>query len=290
MMVIRSHEMEKMYLCYGLNALSRAHESNYFIDGHRGGAIISGVYLCQENEVEPGLSSTIAAILDERWTKTGLCAPFQDEGADRSLLQKILDSMQNSGSVLREAGHNVILSALALKAFRDVPKAISPARVEGICRLIESFSVTHVLPGEAVSLPDFENRAAFANFILKEFVQCTQRFSGRGQGWSGHLLTYSRAILDLVDLGYQETARRVRDGFTIYIQRIRSGPQEIDQQRPEHLPTDLYQLQTAYWEQREGDLNPGHKIKYPNGFYGLFGLADDEAIRQQSLDAAYRIF
>ena len=40
------------YLLCGLNALSRAHSHDYFEDGHRGGAIISAVYLCKENPVE----------------------------------------------------------------------------------------------------------------------------------------------------------------------------------------------------------------------------------------------
>jgi len=37
--------LNKQHLIHGLNALSRAHEGNYFNDGHRGGAIISGFYL-----------------------------------------------------------------------------------------------------------------------------------------------------------------------------------------------------------------------------------------------------
>jgi hypothetical protein len=281
---------ENQYLRYGLNALSRAHEMNYFADGHRGGAIVSGVFLCRENEVEPGLLDTIAAILDKRWTQTGLCAPFPDEDADPPLLQKILDSMEESGGNLREAGHNVILPTLALKAFRDVQEAISPARVAGICRMIETFKVTPVPPGEPVSLPDLADRAAFANFILNEFVQCTGRFHGRGQGWSGHLLTYSRAMLDLVELGYAETARRVLDGYKEYIRRIRLGPQETDKYYEEHLPIDLAPLQIGYWQQREGDLNLGHQIKYPYGFYGLMQMADDEAVRYKCLEIVYRVF
>jgi hypothetical protein len=33
--------LEESYLVRGLNALSRAHETNYFRDGHKGAAIIA---------------------------------------------------------------------------------------------------------------------------------------------------------------------------------------------------------------------------------------------------------
>ena len=281
---------EKKILTDGINALSRAHTLNYFVDGHRGGAIISGVYLCQENSVEAGVPKAIGKILEERWVNSALCAAFPQENVDPTLLQKILYSLEQSASVLREAGHNVILPTLALKAFRMVPGAVTPARVAGICRMIEAFKVTKVPPSKAASLPDLEDRTAFANFALREFVQCTQRFSGRGQGWSGHLLTYSRAMLDLVELGYADTARQALPGYRLYIQRIRSGPQETDKPRSEKTPTDIFPLQSAYWSQREGDLNLGHQIKYPYGFYGLFNWADDKTIQHESLQAVSRVF
>ena len=280
----------KKYLTFGLNAVSRAHTMNYFVDGHRGGAIISGVYLCQENEGEAGLPNQIASIIDERWSTSALCAPFPSEPADPTLLSKILTSLHTYASDLREAGHNIILPTLALKAFRDVPEAVTPTRVNGICQMIDSFTKTEIEPTSSIDMPDLQNRSAFADFILTEFVQCTQRFTGRGQGWSGHLLTYSRALLDLIDLDYVDTARQAAAGFQLYLQRIRSGPQEIDKPRPEHIPIDVFPLQAAYWNQREGDLNLGHQIKYPYGFYGLLGWAGDKMIRQKALAAAYRVF
>lgn len=281
---------DKAYIFAGLNALSRAHSLNYFADGHRGGAILSGIFLCRENIIDPGVSNIIERIIKEHWVNTALCDAFPRETAEPTLIQKILHSLQKSASSLREAGHNVILPSLALKAFRETPEAITPARVDGICQLIEAFKITEIPPGEAVSLPDLEDRAAFANFVLEEFIQCTQRFYGRGQGWSGHLLTYSRALLDLVELGYMDTAWQAAAGFQLYIQRIRSGPQETDKPRPENAPAAVFPLQSAYWAQRKGDLNLGHQIKYPYGFYGLVTLADDKKILRVSQESASRIF
>jgi len=280
---------EKLYILAGLNALSRAHTLNYFVDGHRGGAILSGIFLCQENNIEHGAQQAIAAILD-KWVGTPLCAPFPHETVDPTLLQEILHSLQENTSILREAGHNVILPSLALKAFRQSPEAVTPSRVVGISRLIEAFKITEIPPGETVSLPDLEDRAGFANFALTELVHCTRRFTGRGQGWSGHLLTYSRAMLDLVELGYSDTAQKALPGYQQYIQRIRSGPQETDKPRPENTPTDVLPLQDTYWKVRSGDLNRGHQIKYPYGFYWLYSWVDDLDLQRESLGAVSRIF
>lgn len=282
--------LDNRYLLYGINALSRAHEFNYFLDGHRGGAIVSGVYLCRENDIEAGVADQVAALIDEHWSHTALCAPFPAEDSNPALLSQIINCIQAHLAGLREAGHNVILPTLALKAFRDVPEAITPSRVNGICRLVESFTITDV-PGDAiVELPDMRDFASAANFILSEFVQCVARFIGRGQGWSGHLLTYGKALLDLRDLGYEALASQAEEGFKIYVRRIRMGPQESDKPRQEHAPTDLFPLQEAYWRARVGDLTFGHQLKYPYGFYGLMTHAQDPEIKRQCLHVAYRLF
>jgi hypothetical protein len=62
-----------------LNALCRAHLRDYLADGHRGGAIISGVYLCRENEAEPDVADPIATIVEKQWAATDLCSPFVAE-------------------------------------------------------------------------------------------------------------------------------------------------------------------------------------------------------------------
>jgi len=281
--------LDRECLLYGLNALGRAHETDYFLDGHRGAAIISAVYLCRENAVEPGVAGIIANLIDEQWARTELCAPFAPEGSDPGLVDRIVECLSDNLAGLRQVGHNVIFPSLALKAFRDVPEAITPSRVTGICRLIESFTVTDVPMGEDVELPDMDDQVVAAEFILGEFVPCTERFVGWGQGWSGHLLTYGKALMDLREQGYADLARQAEDGFGIYIRRIRMGPQEGAKHWEEHSPTDLTPLQERYWQEREGDLRFGHMLKYPYGFYGLMKFAKDPEIRRQCLGAAYRV-
>ncbi|MHC4442053.1 MAG: hypothetical protein ACYTF1_07365 [Planctomycetota bacterium] len=282
--------LDNQYLLLGLNALSRAHKMNYFDDGHRGAAIISAFYLCRENEIEEGASEAITRKIDERWTHTELCAPFPDEDSDFDLINKIISTMKKNIGGLRQAGHNVIFPSLALKAFHDLPEAVIPSRVDGICRLIKCFHAQDVPMHESDDIPPMDDPAAAAEFILKEFPRCTESFSGRGQGWSGHLLTYGRALMDLGQLGYRDLLKKAEEGFRIYIRRIRLGPLQSDKSWKENRPTGLFPLQAAYWDERQGDWNLGHILKYPYGFYGLMNLAKNTDLKRRCLAEAYRIF
>ena len=85
--------LEQDYLIRGLDALSRAHETNYFTDGHRGAAIVAAYYFCREVDVEPGVADVIRDMIDAHWTHTDLCAPFPDETPAPALVDRILASM-----------------------------------------------------------------------------------------------------------------------------------------------------------------------------------------------------
>lgn len=282
--------LENQYLRYGLNALSRAHQFNYFEDGHRGAAIIAGVYFCRENPVKAGVSEKIASIIDERWASTRLCAPLPDEDPDPGLLRDVLDCTSEHLEGLREAGHNAIFPSLALKALHDVPENITGSCVSGLCRLISCFHVSDVPLAEDVQLPPLDDESTFAEFVLDEFVRCVKRFTGRGQGWSGHLLTYAQALFDLREYGSPTVARQAAGGFRIYVRRVRLGPQPSDGKYDEHSRLQHYPLDLDYWEERKGDLRLGHKLKYPYGFYGLMSKAKTAAIKRRALEMAHRIF
>ena len=189
------------YLTRGLDALCRAHETDYFLDGHRGGAIIAAYYFCREAAVEEGVADSAQDIIDHHWTHTDLCAPFPSETPDLSGIGKVVESLERSMVGLRQAGHNVILPTLALRAFRDAPDAVTPARVEGVVKLIDSFaSIEDVTLEEGDESPEWADPVAAAEFILAELLRAMDAFDGRGQGWSGHLLTYGRALFDLQSL------------------------------------------------------------------------------------------
>jgi hypothetical protein len=284
--------LDEKYLQYGLDALSRAHLLNYFADGHRGAAIIAAYFFCHEVQVEPGVSDILRVLIDNQWVHTPLCEPFPSEGCDAEGIERILAVLEGNISYLRQAGHNVIFPTMALKAFSKLPELITPSRVQGICKLIEAFSTSEPLTlepnDEAVN---FNNTAVTAEFIFSELLRTIDAFDGRGQGWTGHLLTYGRALLDLRQLGYIRTAKLGEEAFSLYIKRIRMGPLDTDRPRPEHKPGELLPYQSGYWElRRDLSLNLGHSIKYPYGFYGFMPLVNNHELVRRCLNEIYHIF
>ena len=164
--------------------------------------------------------------------------------------------------------------------------------MEGLCRLVEAFTVAEdIRLDESDRIPGLGRPPAAAEFVLGELLQAIPAFDGRGQGWSGHLLTYGRALLDLRQMGYEALAIKGEYAFKLYIKRIRMGPLSTDVPRPEHPPSVLRPHQRAYWELRENQpVGIGHVFKYPYGFYGLMGLAQDPDLRDRCMQAAYHIF
>jgi hypothetical protein len=283
--------VDDRYLKAGLNALSRAASMEYFTDGHRGGAIVSAVYLCREVDVESEVSGLLGERIDKMWAGTELCGAFPVEKPQPELVDRIHETMAQHAQGLRQVGHNVILPTLALRAFHDVPETITESRVDGVCRLISQFTVYDLpIPETPVALPHPADKRAYSEFVLSEFVACCERFIGRGQGWAGHLLTYARALMDLVDLEQQDLANRMLDGLTTYFQRIRMGPQDTDVPRDKHKVAEWTPLQSSYWANKTGDWRLGHVLKYPYGFYGLMKHAEDVTLKRECESVAYRIF
>ena len=281
--------LDKRYLALGLNGLARAASTDYFTDGHRGAAIIAAYYLCRENHLRPPAEQTLAGLVDDRLASADRCGPFPAERPDPQLRFRLVECMARNAAHLRQAGHNVIFPTLALRAFTEMPEAVTPARVSGICRLVEAFKVADAPVDDSATRADLAGPVGAAEFILSEFVDCTARFEGRGQGWSGHLLTYGRALLDLRAMGYAELAAQVEGGFRAYIGRIRMGPRQIDIPRPEHSPASFAPIDSAGWVPSRGDWQIGHAVKYPYAFYGLMKLVGDEGLKLACLAQAYRV-
>ena len=72
------------------------------------------------------------------------------------------------------------LPTLVLKALRDLSNAASRSRVAGICQLIESFRTEDFPLADYFVLPDILDYVRNAGLILTEFIDCSERFIGRG--------------------------------------------------------------------------------------------------------------
>jgi hypothetical protein len=281
--------IEQRHLIAGLDALSRAHKGDYFADGHRGGAILAAYFFCREVDVEEGVSELLASHIDREYGALPLCDPRPVEAARPERIDDVVGALASSLGPLRDVGHNVILGSLALKALDAAPEAATPSRIDGIARLIERFESQEV-PSDGSEVPGLENVESVASFVLRELPTCMTAFLGRGQGWSGHLATFGRALIDLRELGHDELAG-ADGGFKAYVRRVRCGPQETDGHHDEHLRRPAEPHQRDYWKRvRRKPFGLGHVIKYPYAAYGLMARCPDPTLVDRFRNDAYRIF
>ncbi len=276
----------------GLNALARAHELDYFADGHRGASMVAAHLLCVDHGLNQQATSRIVELLDLNWAKSALCKPFPDAEPVPARIDEIGRVLAQGGDVLRQVGHNAIFAMLAIKAFRLLPSAATGERIDGVCALIRSMTPWRdVDPDPDVDPPPFVDAAAASRYILCEASAAIDRFVGFGQGFAGHMLTFGQALVELAAMGDVRWAESCRTAFRKYVTVTRRGPEPDSKRYPDHPPSDLRPTDAAYW-QRRGDhsLGIGHVFKYPYSYYDLLRRAGDPELRR-ALDAkAYHLF
>jgi hypothetical protein len=284
---------EKRLVMLGLNALARAHEMSYFADGHRGASLVSAHLLCEENHLPDAARARIEQLFDLNWAKSPLCQPFPEEEPDPSQVRKIGAALAEGRGVLREVGHNAIFAMLAIKGFRMLPDAATPKRIEGVCRLIRAIKPwrDEVKAAEDSNPPPFSDPAAASAFVLREASAAVDKWDGHGQGFTGHMLTFGQALVELAQMGDLEWAESCREAFRKYVTITRNGPGTDDKPIAEHKPSKLRPNSTQYWQQR-GDktLGIGHVFKYPYSYYDLLRRVNDPALKQEWDAKAYHVF
>lgn len=276
----------------GLNAMARAHERDYFADGHRGASLVAAHFLCVDNELDERARARIAQLFDLNWASSPLCKPFPETDPEPERVTKIGEALLEGAATLREAGHNAIFAMLAIKAFRLLPRAATRERIDGVCALVRSFKPWHdVEPDHKIEVPPFTEHAAAASFILKEASAAVDRFVGFGQGFSGHMLTFGQALIELAAMGDVELAESCRAAYRKYVTFTRRGPEPGAKRLPDHSPSTLRPTQADYWEKR-GDhaVDIGHVFKYPYGYYDLLRRANDPALTSEWEAKAYHLF
>ncbi len=284
--------LDDTYLILGLDGLSHANGPDYFRDGHLAASVIAAYYLCHENSLGEHTQDAIKSIIDRELREDPIFLPAPDEPPDAALLKQLLDTLSSGIGELREVGHNIIFGAAALKAFRQRPDAITPARVLGICRLVDDFAVTPDIGLEADDgIPGIDAAGALVEFIFNEYLRSLALYAGYGQGGAGHLLTIGHAVIELSRLGYPDLAARAHAAYRMYIGHLRRGPGVSARPIPEHPASDLTPLDQAYWERRTS-VRPGlgHAFKYPWSFYSLLARLKDSVLRDRCLAESYKIF
>ncbi|MEY4565087.1 MAG: hypothetical protein RLY14_57 [Planctomycetota bacterium] len=274
---------EKRLILLGLNALARAPEMNYFVDGHRGAAMISAHFMCVDNQLDDATASRIVQLLDLNWAKSALCQPFPEKDPVRDAVASVGKALADGGGVLREVGHDAIFAMHAIKAFRLVPEAATPERVEGVCNLIRAIKPWRdIQPDEDVDPPPLSDERAAARFILEEASSAVDRFRGFGQGFAGHMLTFGQALVELAAMGDVEWAESCRTAFRKYVTVTRRGPQAEDRKIAEHKESSLRPKDYEYWQRRDDkSLGIGHVFKYPYAYYDLLRRAQDPELAEK---------
>ena len=105
-------------LLLGLNALARAHEFDYFVDGHRGAGIVAAHLLCQHGDLDEAAKVRIVELIDRNWANTPLCETFPHADPEPDRIIEIGEALCAGADALRQVGHNAIFAMLAIKAFR----------------------------------------------------------------------------------------------------------------------------------------------------------------------------
>jgi hypothetical protein len=283
---------DKRLVRLGINGLARAHQFDYFADGHRGASMVAAQLMCTNNGLDDRTTARIAELFDLNWASSPLCKPFPDAEPRPGRIAEIGVALAKGGGVLRQVGHDAIFAMLAIKAFRMVPEAATPQRIDGVCRLIRSFTPWHdVKPDPDIDPPPFVESAAASRFILREAMAAIDRFIGFGQGFSGHMLTFGQALVELAAMGDVEWAESCRTAFRKYVTVTRQGPASDARRYPEHQPSKLRPTTLAYWKKRGGHaVDIGHVFKYPYSCYELLRCAGDPALERAWDEQAYHLF
>ena len=238
-------------------------------------------------------ASRIVELFDQSWAPTKLCQAFPEGDAVDDAVDRIGQTLAETTGVLRQVGHDAIFAMLAIKGFRLLPETATPERVDGVCQLIRAFTPWHddVPPDESIELPPFKNSQDTSRFILKEASDAIDRFSGFGQGFAGHMLTFGHSLVELAAMGDEEWAESCREAFLKYVTYTRMGPQAEDRKIKDHAVNSLRPNQSEYWQKRgKNTLGIGHVFKYPYAYYELLAHAKAPELEAEFEAKAWQVF
>lgn len=283
---------EQRLVRLGINALARAHEKNYFANGHRGAALISAHMMCINNRFEKTIVNRIAQLFEMNWASGSLCEPFPENDPVEDAVDQVGKALSEGSGTLREVGHDAIFAMHAVKAFRMLPETATPERVAGVCKLVRAIKPWRdVKPDEGVDPPPFTNTALASQFVLREASDAIDRFVGYGQGFAGHMLTFGQSLVELAAMGDEEWAENCRTAFRKYVTVTRQGPQAGERRIKDHKFSELRPDDAEYWQKRsEKTLGLGHVFKYPYAYYDLVERAKDAELAKTFDAKAWQLF
>ena len=304
------------YSYRGVCALARAERANAMV-GHLGAAVIAGSFFLEQHpELDGSVQTAIAGELDRiiggeesLWfdpTKSAitipkLFEPFPKTRSQSDGIAVLAEALAANIDETRQSGHNVIFTALAIRALASHPAYATPEIVAGIRALIAKFDGT--IPGRGYygakagwitgdrvplpvgdDLPPYASEQSLVTAVMDELVSSAAM---RRQGFGGlhHIINHAAALVDLSRYGYGELARR---GFAAHRRHIllwRSLP-DVEDELGVLPPAAHDPRRPAYWR-HSGASTPWsarltHRVKTLYGFFTLAPLVEDPARRDQA--------
>lgn len=303
------------YLYQGLCGLARAHRANAMA-GHLGAAVVAGYFFGEElsdlddkvyGAVEHELNGIIQG--DETlWfdakkagiTVSELFAPFSTESGKEDRVATIATALGANIDKMRQSGHNVIFSSIAIRALHDHPSYATPSIVEGIKKLIAKFDNASagrgyygqergwiagdkvILP-EATDFPPYDDQQAMAEVVIDELIR-SAAVRRRGFGGLFHIINHATALTELSRFGYGALARRGLAAHHHHVRLWRSLPDVEDELGP--LESAKYDPRTPdYWSgdrTSQWSAQLTHRIKTLYGFFTLLRFVKSSAKRKEA--------
>ena len=273
----------------GLDGMSRVAEAgNTFGLGHNAAAVISSAFFCREQKLDTGTQHEILAYLDARLLKNPIYAAARpNETADPQLIEGLLQDLDAGIATLRGKGHNIIFAVACLKALRAVPEALTPQRIDGLRKMVQSFGKTKDRAEEDPEPPlvGLEDEQKFVNFVFEQFL------TSMGDGFDGHVVTIGHALLELHRMGYKDLARKGVPAYWKWVRLARADDGSVEvAPSPSRATTPLTR---EYWaaqaHRRVGEIVSSHTIKYPYSFYALAKDVKDEDLKKRILARVSRL-
>lgn len=285
----------KAELIKGLDGMSRvAEKGDVFAAGHTAAAVMSAPFFCREQKIDEDTQKEILSVVERRLLKSPIYAPRLEEKADPELVAALVKDLDAGVSVLRRSGHNIIFTATSLKALKEVPEAVTPERVAGLRKMVQSFGQggTSRVKNDGTFV-DLGDEPKFVRFVFDEYLKALDLYlNGKGHhGYAGHVLTVAHALLELKRTGHADTAHKGVEAYWQFVREARAGA-DLGGQKVKEVPAKPpTPLAREYWagkaDQAAGAIVSSHLIKYPYSFFALAKELRDDELKQRLLDTIY---
>ncbi len=303
------------YLYKGLCGMAQAYRANAMA-GHLGAAVVAGYFVGEElTDLDEAVYAAIEKELDRIvlgeeaiWydaKEAGISVPdmfkplpeTETRPADISRIAKTLDGNIDK---LRQSGHNVIFSSIAIRALRDHEQFATKEMVDGIEKLIGKFDETGPgrgyygkergwILGEEAELDDQTNFPAYRDqqemveVVIDELIESA---SVRRQGFGGlfHIINHATAITELSRFGYEELAARGLAAHHYHMRLWRSLP-DVSEELGKLVAAQHDPRTPEYWQGGDSvqwSAHLTHRVKTIYGFFTLLRFVESEAKRKQA--------